>query len=87
MIVDVFPAIVETELDTKKHLELRTFELDQALKKPKTTVVELRAFERCMWNSIAYCHIIISNYDYYGCDYGFKSNMLGCIKLINILFM
>lgn len=55
--VGVFLAIVETELDRKKHLELRTFELDQALKKPKTTVVELRAFERCMWNSIL--HIVL----------------------------
>ena len=39
-------AIVETEIEKKKPAELRSAELDQALKKPKTTVVELRAFER-----------------------------------------
>jgi len=40
-------ATVEVELEKKPKVELRSFELDQALKKPKTTVVELRAFERC----------------------------------------
>lgn len=46
-------ATVEVELEKKPKVELRSFELDQALKKPKTTVVELRAFERCtllLWN-------------------------------------
>jgi hypothetical protein len=43
----VVAATVEVELEKKKTTELRSFELDQALKKPKTTVVELRAFERC----------------------------------------
>ena len=38
---------MEVELEKKPKVELRSFELDQALKKPKTTVVELRAFERC----------------------------------------
>ena len=37
---------MEVELEKKPKVELRSFELDQALKKPKTTVVELQAFER-----------------------------------------
>jgi hypothetical protein len=45
--ISFLSATVEVELEKKKTSELRTFELDQALKKPKTTVVELRAFERC----------------------------------------
>jgi len=49
-------ATVEVELEKKPKFELRSFELDQALKKPKTTVVELRAFERCTSISIKYCY-------------------------------
>lgn len=40
-------ATVQVELQKTKPLELRSYELDQALKRPKTTVVELRALERC----------------------------------------
>lgn len=47
-------AIVETEIEKKKPTELRSAELDQALKKPKTTVVELRAFERGWLSYCAY---------------------------------
>ena len=43
----IFAATVEVELQKSKPVELRSYELDQALKKPKTTVVELRALERC----------------------------------------
>jgi len=56
-------ATVEVELEKKPKFELRSFELDQALKKPKTTVVELRAFERCtlLWYQKCYlCIVIIS---------------------------
>lgn len=38
---------VEVELAAKKNVELHSKELSTALKKPKTTVVEIRAFERC----------------------------------------
>jgi len=48
-------ATVEVELEKKPKFELRSFELDQALKKPKTTVVELRAFERCKMSFLKYC--------------------------------
>ena len=42
---------VEVELAAKKNVELRSMELSTALKKPKTTVVEIRAFERCEYSS------------------------------------
>ena len=41
-----FPDTYEVEIEKRKRVELRTSELDAALKKPKTTVVELRQLER-----------------------------------------
>lgn len=40
-------ATVAVELDKRKGVDLRSVELDSALKRPRTTVTELRAFERC----------------------------------------
>ena len=59
----VFVAIatVEVELDKRKSIELRTIELDHALRKPKTTVIELRALERCKL-SMNYVHFSFSFY-------------------------
>ena len=40
-------ATVGIELERQTRTELRSVELDHALKRPRTTVTELRAFERC----------------------------------------
>lgn len=40
-------AMVEVELQEHRNVELRSHELESALRRPRTTVTELRAFERC----------------------------------------